>query len=80
MYAIIEYQGENCLFFVIQAPTYYNSKNFKLLIGYGSTHSFLSSKCFSNLDLDQEISKKPIARLASGKEVVTCSVAENLTF
>ena len=80
MYAAIKHQGNNCQFSVIQAPASYKGKSFKLLIDFGSTHSFISPKCICNISLEQKPSKKLTIELASGKEVVTCSAIGSLDF
>ena len=80
VYAAIEHEGNNCQFSLIQAPTSYEGKSFKLLIDFGNSHSFLSPKCIHNLSLKLQPSKKLTIELASGKEVVTCFAIGKLDF
>ena len=48
VYAVVEHQGANQQFAVLQTPVKYEGTKFTLLIDSGSTHSFISRDALGN--------------------------------
>ena len=67
MYAVVEHQGANQQFAVLQTPAKYEGTKFTLLIDSGSTHSFISPRCIRNLNLHEHLDVPLTVELATGK-------------
>lgn len=80
IHAAVEHQGPNRQFSVIQVPATHEGKPFKLLINYGSLHSFISPKCMCKLVLDQKAGNPMQVELASGKILFTRHETEPIKF
>jgi len=80
IHAAVEHQGQNRHFSIIQVPAKHQAKSFKLLIDFGSLHSFISPKCMRKLVLDQKASNSMQVELASGKILFTHHEREPIEF
>ena len=80
VYAVVEHQGANQQFAVLQTPTKYEGTKFTLLIDSCSTHSFISPKCIRNLNLPEHPDLPLTMELATGKRTHTVTSAGNIEF
>ena len=80
VYIVVEHQGVNQQFALLQTPTEYEGTKFTLLIDFGSTHSFISPRCIRNLNLHEHLDVPLIVELATGKRTRTVSSVGSIYF